>query len=303
MSRRLAIGLGLFLAVVALAVGLIVAGIQFKDFDPTEGGVQGAMVKKLEILSKLRIDLLKSADAEKSSVMADTDEASVAFAEQSFRASEDGERERQELSMLIQKYPADKEVQLLQEFDTCWTELQKIDRVVLDYAVQNTNLKAARLSFGESREALQRFEDALAGLTVGRFVGQGDQIALLVGEALAAALKIQVLHAPHIASPYDAEMDQIEATMRQNEEAARKALKSLTPLVPQDRQAALREAESAFDEFAALTARVIDLSRQNTNIKSFEISLGRKRKIAAQCDEILASLQGVVQSRSFKATR
>jgi hypothetical protein len=41
----------------------------------------------------------------------------------------------------------------------------------------------------------------------------------------------------------------------------------------------------------------------NTNIRSFELSLGRKRKIAAQCDEVLTGLQEAVLDRSFKATR
>jgi hypothetical protein len=53
----------------------------------------------------------------------------------------------------------------------------------------------------------------------------------------------------------------------------------------------------------AETAQVIDLSRQNTDIKSIELSLGRKRKISAQCGEILDSLEEAVKAREFKATR
>jgi hypothetical protein len=52
-----------------------------------------------------------------------------------------------------------------------------------------------------------------------------------------------------------------------------------------------------------VTAEVIKLSRQNSNIKSLELSLGKKRKLTAQCDEILAALQETVQRRTFKATR
>jgi hypothetical protein len=48
---------------------------------------------------------------------------------------------------------------------------------------------------------------------------------------------------------------------------------------------------------------IVRLSRMNTNVKSLQLSLGRKRKIAAQCEEILNSLQNAIQSRSFKATR
>jgi hypothetical protein len=51
------------------------------------------------------------------------------------------------------------------------------------------------------------------------------------------------------------------------------------------------------------TDRILEWSRQNTNIKSFELSLNRKRKITAQCEEILTKLQDAIQSRTFKATR
>ena len=74
-------------------------------------------------------------------------------------------------------------------------------------------------------------------------------------------------------------------------------------LVAPEKEAAWQEARTAFDELVKVTAQVIDLSRQNTNIKSFELSLGRKRKISAQCGEILISLEEAVKAREFKATR
>jgi len=45
------------------------------------------------------------------------------------------------------------EWKLLQEFEAAWAQVRKIDHVILDLAVQNTNLKAFRLSFGKGREA------------------------------------------------------------------------------------------------------------------------------------------------------
>ena len=61
---------------------------------------------------------------------------------------------------------------------------------------------------------------------------------------------------------------------------------------------------SAFSKFMEVHKEVVRLSRMNTNIKSLQLSLGRKRKVAAQCEEILNSLQDTVQTgRSFKATR
>jgi hypothetical protein len=264
----------------------------------------GILVKKLEVLSRIRISLLKSVDAEKSAVMADTDQASQAFADQSLQAAETLEKDRREMALLIQKDPSDQEVKLLQEFDGCWTESRKIDRQILDFAVQNTNLKAARLSFGPGHAALKRLEKTLESLpSAGPPTAEESQVAGLRCRALTAGWKILYLQAPHIASANDQEMDKIETVISQNEEEVKNSLVKLKRILPETQQGSFREAEAAFTELVAITARVIDLSRRNTNIKSFELSLGRKRKITAQCDEILMSLQEVVQSRSFKATR
>ncbi len=56
------------------------------------------MAQKLETLSDLRINFLRSIKAEKLSVMAETDEASLAFADESKRASEAVEANLKELS-------------------------------------------------------------------------------------------------------------------------------------------------------------------------------------------------------------
>ncbi len=98
-------------------------------------------------------------------------------------------------------------------------------------------------------------------------------------------------------------MDAIEASIRDNDATVRRSLEELNSLTPPERQPILRQAEAAYAEFAELTGKVIALSRQNTNIKSLELSLNRKRSITAQCDETLTSLQEAVHSRTFKATR
>jgi hypothetical protein len=73
--------------------------------------------------------------------------------------------------------------------------------------------------------------------------------------------------------------------------------------VKDDGRVRLREAKAAFDDFLKIHAEVIMLSRQNSNVKSMELSLGAKRKITAQCQDTLNALQNAVGSRSFRATR
>lgn len=288
------------MAVLALVAALIFLGGRYHDVTVGMEIVPKVMAHKAAALSAIRINMVKSAEAEKSAVMADTDEASVSFAEESSRAAEAVESNLRELAGLIEKYPSDKEKLLMGEFDACWAEFRRIDRQVLEFAVQNTNLKAARLSFGAGNASMRQFENELSRIV--RDTPDGP-ICRWVSDARAAALWIHVLHASHIASPDDEEMDGIEKIIHENDAVVRRSLAVISSLLPSEKKALLQQAEAFYDTFMEVTARVLELSRRNTNIKSLDLSLNRKRKISSQCEEILTSLQEAVQSRSFKATR
>jgi hypothetical protein len=290
----------LLMAILGLVAALIFLGDRYRDVTVGMEIVPKVMARKAAALSAMRINMVKSAEAEKRAVMADTDEVSVSSAEESLRAAEAVELNLGELAGLIEKYPSGKEEDLIREFGACWAEFREIDRQVLDFAVQNTNLKAARLSFGVGHAAMRQFELVLSRLVSN---APGEPICRLVNDAQTAALRINILHAPHIASPDDGEMDNIEKVIRENDAVVKMSLSEITPLLPLEKKATLQRAAAAYEAFMEITARVLELSRQNTNIKSFELSMNRKRKTTAQCDEILTSLQDAVQSRSFKATR
>lgn len=300
-SRKTA--LWLLPAGLLLAFVLVWVGVQYRG-NIHLANVLNIRTKKSEVLSKMRAELLRSVEAEKNAVMADADEASLAFAHESRQAAQFMDRGRQELGLLMEKDYSERETGLLREFDRCAANLQELDRVILDLAVKNTNIKAMKLSFGPGRAALRRFEEALADLHHTKASSREDnRIEEGACKALVAALKIHDLHAPHIASPSDEEMDRFEAELAHDAGEIRTSLSQLKSLVPEEKQAALKEAESAYEELAKVTNEVLDLSRQNTNIKSFELSLGKKRKLTAQCDEILISLQEALRGKEFKATR
>jgi len=258
------------------------------------------MAQKLETLSALRINFLKSIEAEKLAVMAETDEASLAFADESKRAAEAVEADLKELSRLIGLHPAADESKLFQEFEAAWEQVRKIDRVILDLAVQNTNLKAFRLSFGKGRAAVERFEDALNALTQDV---TDARLTRAAADALAAELKILTLHAPHIVSPHDEEMNQIEQVIHAKEEVVQRSLAILARLAPADKQPFVNEAVAADREFTAVTATVEEWSRQNTNVNSLNISLDRKQKATALCETVLNQLHEAFKRQAFKATR
>ncbi len=290
----------LLVAILALVAALIFLGGRYRDVTVGMEIVPKIMARKAAALSAIRIHMVKSVEAEKSAVMADTDEASLTFAEEWFRAAEAAERNLRELAGLIEQYPSGKEGDLLREFDACWAEFRRIDREVLDFAVKNTNLKAARLSFGAGHAAMRQFERELSRVVRDT---PGGPVCRLANDAQTAALRINVLHAPHIASPDDNEMDEIEKVIRENDAVVKRSIDEIGPLLSHEKKATLQLATAAYGAFMEITARVLDLSRQNTNIKSFELSLNRKRKITSQCEEILMGLQDAVHSRSFKATR
>jgi len=289
-----------------LVLLLLLAFVAFK-FKTADGDLESLvhrLAKEEELLSRMRINLLKSVDVEKGAVMAVTDELSRTLAEQSKQAADAVERDRIELTRIIEQDRGGKEAELLREFDSCWADMRKIDKLILEYAVENTNVKATTLSFTKGSQALERLEQSL--MMLGRNISpsvQGNQVQTLAWEALTSGFKVYCLHAPHIAASDAAEMDRIEKEIRHYNDLATGSLKELGSLVPAALQASVREAAAAYADFQAITADVIALSRQNTNIKSFELSIGRKRKVSAQCDEILASMQATARSRSFEATK
>ena len=155
-------------AALGLAVVLLSMMIYYRSTPLEFQNVPHVLAQKLETLSALRINFLKSIEAEKLAVMAETDEASLAFADESKRAAEAVEADLKELTRLIGMHPAADESKLLQEFEAAWEQVRKIDRVILDLAVQNTNLKAFRLSFGKGRESCRAFRRRAERADAGR---------------------------------------------------------------------------------------------------------------------------------------
>ncbi len=262
------------------------------------------IVEKRRVLAQMRIDLLRSVEMEKNAVMSLTNEESLNFANQSRAASAAVEQNLKILSSLIDAVPLQDEKKLVSEFTGCWTELGKLDQVILDIAVQNTNLKAAHLSKEKGAASLQRFEQVLEQIAPS-FSGTENEnrSTRLICQALTAALKIYTLHSPHISEANDAIMSQIEMQMKTEENKTSNALDELAGIIGEENRNSVVQAKTGFADFLGVTAQVIELSRQNSNVKSLELSLGKKRAISAQCDEILATFQEVVQSRNFKARK
>jgi hypothetical protein len=293
---------GVALALVLTLLFLVAFLLRHQDANWFQSAWERSM-KKLHIIQTMRRDLLASAEAEKSAVMAETDEASQAFAEQSTQAADKVETARQALESLVGS--SRQEAQLLQEFSQCWERLQVIDREVLSLAVQNTNLKALRLSFGPAADAMRRMANALTHLMeVDPASPNAAGITRLAAQAVIGALHMYTLHAPHIAESTAARMEEMEADMQRLDAQVTGALQSLHALVDEPGTPFLDAAWAAYKDFQNINAEIVALSRQNSNIRSYALSLGQKRKMTAQCQDVLAALQETVQqSMTYQATK
>jgi hypothetical protein len=249
------------------------------------------------------VQFTRAADAANRAVMADTDDGSVSFAREAARAAASVQTDVERLASIFGELGYSNETRLLDDFRARFTEYRSLDKAVLELAVENTNLKAQRLSFGPSQAAVDALRTALDGLSA---QGGGDQkwrVEALVANVMAAVREIQVLQAPHIAEADEAAMTRLEKQMATAETTARTALASLATLVDASRQSQLAAATDALDRFKTLNDEIVALSRRNTNVRSLAMSLGQKRMLTAACEESLRALQDALDARTFAATR
>jgi hypothetical protein len=236
-------------------------------------------------------------------VMADTDEASVEFAREAEEAKQTVQRSIDALGPILQGLNFSDETRLLQEFVSRFSEFRELDRRILDLSVENTNLKAQRLSFGPAQEAADAFRDSLESVAPADAAKNTWRVKALVATAVATVREMQVLEAPHIAEADDAVMTRMEKRMASSEAAARTALETLAPLVQPASRPRLAAATAALDKFVGLNAQIMALSRRNTNVRSLALALNQKGKVTGACENSLRALRDALGKRGFTGIR
>ena len=172
-----------------------------------------------------------------------------------------------------------------------------------DLAVENTNLKAQRLSFGPAQEAADSFRDSVEAVAPSDAAKNTWRVKALAAAAVAMVREIQVLQAAHIADADDAAMSRMEKRIATLEAAARSALEALAALVQPASRPRLGAATAALDRFMGVNAQIIALSRRNSNVRSLALSLNQKGKLAGACEDSLRALRHALETRGFTGTR
>jgi hypothetical protein len=251
----------------------------------------------------LLVQFTKAADASNLAVMADTDAASIRYAEDAHQRTAAARKDVDALRPILEQRKFSEELGLLDEFQKRFDEYQVVDRNVLALAIENTNLKAQRLSFTEADEAVDALAAALAGLEPANDSKEAWRARALAAAVVANARQIQALQAPHIAEPDDAAMTRIESEMTTAEANARRDLSSLATQAGPGSKSRIGDANAALDRLLKVNRQIINLSRRNTNVRSLALSLTQKPALAAACEERLQALQTALAKHGYGGKR
>jgi len=258
------------------------------------------LVDAHHVASGLRVAFLEASGAADRAVLAETDEASQADAQESELAVQTVDRAMGDLEPLLKALGYDAELKTLEQFRGRFEEFRRLNGEILLLAVENSNVKAERLAFGPAQEAADAMAAALA-MAAGS--AHSAAVDAQVGSARAAVLEIQVLQSRHIAEVDETRMTVLEQRMSAAADDARSRIARLRTLLGESGPQQLAAASDAFERFMGVNRNLVALSRRNSNVRSLALTLGRKRVVAAECLDQLRVLEENLARHGSQATR
>jgi methyl-accepting chemotaxis protein len=255
------------------------------------------------LVNEMRTEFAKAAEAGHRAVMAESDADSIAAAKDADTSTTLVADHLAKLRSRLKSVGDSADLARLDVFTRAFEQYRALDREILSLAVENTNLKAQRLVFGDARQDLDVFRRALDA--AGRSVPAASRCGLDVDAeaATAALLETETIEARHIAEADESAMSKMETQMADLEQTARRRVDSIKARLPAAAAAHLTEAAGALERFAATRAEIVALSRRNSNVRSLALSLGKQRTATAACTDALDALAEQLATHSFKATR
>ena len=284
-------------AIITLALVLVM--MHFRE-DRSPAAQLASKINRAQLAGKMRQSLALASEAANNAVMATTDRDSRNFADQSQEATKIVEQNRRELMELLHDSGTKDEEELLAKFSRTFTEIQRIDKYLLNLAVRNTNLKAYNLAFGPAQEVVKKMDAELARIDE-KAVGStldSCRVQQLTSRIRIAVLRIQILLPPHIAEESDRKMDRMESLMAGEDKNIRKNLEELASLLKasgDNKDKDVEAIKASYARFSEVKAQIIKLSRENTNVRSLAIALNEKRKVVLASQDILASLLQAIE--------
>jgi hypothetical protein len=256
-------------------------------------------LEELQLIQEIEAAFGRSVDAEKSTVLAQTGEESTAFAGEASAAASEVDRALAKLGDLIRIDGVPVQLEKLEAVEKAWAELRDVDASLISLARTDTNLRATRLSAGDALGKVDKLVEDLEALA--KQSSDLGQTRALLGASI-AVLQIQALQPLHIASADDAEMTAIEARIRTASDSVDGLFVELRA-GPQGAADAVRAADDDWSDYKRMVAEVNRLSRENSDVRSFQLSIGVKRQVTARFRSALAALAAEIQSDAHPGTK
>lgn len=282
---------GLWMATGAAVLLIVMLVVLYFQKEQNPAAQIALKARRADLVARMQVGLASDAEAEKSAVLAVTDEESRTFADQARAATAEVTRQQGELGKLLTGAANQGQRDLLAQFTQAFADLQRIDEEVLALAVKNTNIKASNLAFGPASSDLVEMDAALARLPL-------DDLKVVrpADAARIAAWRILALIPPHIAEESDSKMDAMESQMNELDRQVRQALDELASVPSLAANPDLKTAAASYARFNEARAQILKLSRENTNVRSLSLSLNQKRKAMLVCQATLAALQQAIEA-------
>ena len=143
-------------------------------------------VEARRLASELQVQFAKAADASNRAVMTDADEDSTSAVREAERATQEVLRDVEQLRSVLTSMGYSEELGLLDGFTKRLADYRKLDAEILPLAVENSNAKAQRLSFGPAADAINEFRSALNAAVRTAPPGVASRAELIAARAVAA---------------------------------------------------------------------------------------------------------------------
>jgi rhodanese-related sulfurtransferase len=264
--------------------------------------VLGRLLDSRRLSAELLVQFARATEAGNRAVMADTAETAASAERDLAAAMSAVDRDTGALASELKELSYETESGLLTEFQKRLVEFRALDGEILQLTALDTNLKAQQLSFGPAKEAADAVRDALAAL-VAQSPRDSWQIRALAAEVMASVREIQALQAPHIAEADDVAMTRLEERIDRAQSSARQNLAALTKVSRPESKDSLAAASASVDQFVQVHAEILKLSRQNSNVRALALALGKRRTLAAVCEEHLRAVQEALAKREIGPRR
>ncbi|MBF0551583.1 MAG: MCP four helix bundle domain-containing protein [Deltaproteobacteria bacterium] len=263
--------------------------ISFKDLAQVNGMLDNIVESSSE-RCKLSLgivqDVLETVRDQKNAILSETDEEVAKYAAAGEESKKLVQEKKQKLLKLVDA--AGKE--LMDKFSAAWDSYSGVDKEIHSLAKSLTDIRSKNMSIKEGREAQQKcrrlIEDLYKLATEG--VGEAKLTRDLFNQILITARIEEVLYkiriaeknlllesSPELKERYAKDIETLKAEQHKN-------LAEMEKVVSGQGKATLAELKMAIDNSYDVMTKTVAISRENSNYKAFNLSVGKGRELVHQ---------------------